>query len=257
MKDISSKLLSLAFLILLFAWFFNYQQNKIDNDETRKISKKEIVINKEERSVFLSTSANRLKNQKAPLFIFLHGMDGAWPNKKQTKYQYNYINSLAWKNNFIAVFPKGTEGVCGDQSEKYFFYSCWDTKTKKDFEFIKKLRETLIKQYGVDPQKTYLVGFSNGGYFVADYFNSNNYKDFSGYGIHSAGTKIERVSSDLKISLSVGKKDIYELNDVRKLRLDLMKKGYHENFLYQEHIGNHEMSRKVIDDEVKFFLEQK
>lgn len=256
MKDTSSKLLSLIFLGLLFVWFFNYQKNKIDNDETRRMSKREMLINKQERSVFLSTSANRLKNQKVPLFIFLHGMDGAWPNRKQTKYQYDYINSLAWKKNFIAVFPKGTDGVCGDQSEKYFFFSCWDTKTKKDFEFVKALKEALVNQYGVDPQKTYLLGFSNGGYFVADYFNSNNYKDFSGYGINSAGTKIARVDNNTKIALSVGKKDPYELNDMRKLRLDLIKKGYNEKFLYQEHSGSHEMSRKAIDDEIKFFLEK-
>ncbi|MEK7434233.1 MAG: hypothetical protein AABZ74_13970 [Cyanobacteriota bacterium] len=251
------KLLSIILIGFLFIWYYGVLKARIDNDPSRKPIKKTVNINNKDRNLFISTSSNKLKDRNAPLIIFLHGMDGAWPNKKNTKPQYEYINQLAFKKDFIAVFPQGSIGKCGDSSEKYYFYYCWDKTGKTDFDFIKKLRTTLITQYGVSSEKTYLIGFSDGAYFVSKYLNSNNYKDFSGYGINSAGVEIEKFDSNTKLSLTVGKKDTFEFDGSKKTKENLLKMGYTDNnFQYLEHDGGHNISRIALEKQIDFLLKK-
>jgi predicted esterase len=166
----------------------------------------------------------------------------------------------------IAVFPKGTEGACHDPSvdtkNEYLFYNCWNTKDNKDRNFLKKLVEAMVNQYKVDPKKVLLIGFSNGGYFVADHFLFHNDNVFSGYSLYSAGAINLKDSntdfSKLKISLNVGLKDKYQIDEMRELKDYLINKGMkqNQNLKYNEYLGSHEMSKKALEDDLNFFFEQ-
>lgn len=252
--NLRNKVLSLILLALLFYWYYGVLEKRIQNDESRKMQKKILRVNNKERELFISTSVNKLDGKNAPLVIFLHGMDGAWPNKKQTKAQYDFINSLAWKKNFIAIFPKGSPNTCGDGSEKYYFYYCWDKKTDEDLKFINKLKEIMINQYKIDGSKSYLVGFSDGGYFIYDYINKGN-NNFLGYGINSASNSLSKKLANIKISLSVGKKDKNEFEESIKTKNQITSLGYNSNdFQFIEHEGGHNISKKALETQIDFLL---
>lgn len=254
--------------MLLIYWYINSVQSRTDNDPGRHIIKKALTFGKVSRDCYISSSANRLKDKKAPVVIFLHGMDGAWPSRKFTKPQYDFINSIAWKYDFIAAFPKGTEGTCVDPAQdkkgEFMFYTCWNFKNESDLKFLKFLKDALVNQYGANPERFFLVGFSNGGYFVSDYMIKNNKREFQGYGIISAGgninlnDSINSVKEKFPISLDVGKNDPYQLDDMRQLKKQLQDLGWQEgkNLNYQEYYARHEMSRNDFEQQIKFFLKK-
>lgn len=261
------KLILIGFsLIGLIYWYVDrvtYQQNTKFNSN---VIKKTLTFDKVSRDCYISSSSNRLKDKNVPLIVFLHGLDGAWPSRKFTKPQYEFINKLAWDKNLIAVFPKGTEGACHDPKvdtkNEYLFHYCWNTKNDKDRSFLKKLVEAMTNQYKIDPKKVLLIGFSNGGYFVSDYFLFHNDNVFSGFSVYSAGAiDAEKSNSDLsklKLSLNVGLKDKYQLDEMRNLESFLISKGMklNQNLKYYEYIGSHEMSKKALEDDIDFFFKQ-
>ena len=263
MKLLKFALIGLFFVGLIY-WYTNQVKSKQDNDETKNIVKKNLKVDKDWRSLYVSTSANRLKNKKAPLIIFLHGLDGAWPSRKFTKPQYEVINKFAWDNDFIAAFPQGTLGACNNgtkEGEKYMFYYCWSTRNDRDIKFMKKIKEAVINQYGIDSEKVLLIGFSNGGYFVSNYMIKNHKNEFAGYGIHSAGGEIEKsdlinkIKNKFPISLNVGNKDKFQLDEMKKLKQDLLKLNWEldKNLNYNEYDANHEMSKSSLKKELNFF----
>lgn len=251
--------------LLLFYWYTGAVKTKSDNDPTRNIIKKTLTFDKVSRDCYVSSSANRLTEKKAPLIIFLHGLDGAWPSRRFTKPQYDYINQLAWKNDFVAVFPQGTQGACHDPAKdkdnEFIFHYCWDTKTDKDRIFIKKLREAMISQYKVNPDKVYLIGFSNGGYFISDYILSHQDNLFRGFSIYSAGLSAHSASSKTdfsktKIALNVGNQDHFQLEEMRTFRNFLINKKIDKetNLKYLEYAGKHEISKSALESDIQFFF---
>ncbi len=251
--------------LMLFYWYTGAVKSKSDNDPTQHIIKKTLTFDKIERDIYISSSANRLKEKNAPLVIFLHGLDGAWPSRRFTKPQYEFINQLAWKNNFIAVFPKGTEGACYepkvDKKNEFMFNFCWDTKTDKDRIFIRKLREAMINQYKVDPEKVFLIGFSNGGYFVSDYFLFHQDNLFKAYSVYSAGAyknykESKTDFSKTKISLNVGNQDEYQKDDMLELKEFLITKGINDNLKYSEYPAKHEISKSALEADIQFFFKK-
>lgn len=264
MKLLKIIFIAVTFLTLIY-WYSDQVKYKMDNDENRAMSQKVLSFDKSKRKLFISTSSNRLKGKKAPLLIFLHGMDGAWPNRRFTKPQYEFINKLAWKENFIAVFPEGTDGACNDGSkdgQKYMFYKCWSSRDNKDLDFILKLRETIIKEYDINKEKVFLVGFSNGGYFASNLMiNHNKNIEFSGFGIHSAGGFIDKNSEITKnvnkflISINIGTKDEFEFKNAKDLKKQLDNIGWSKDKLnYNEYYAKHEMSKSSFEKEIIFFM---
>lgn len=263
----SLKILMIGCLfILLFYWYTAAVKDKQDNDQTQNIIKKTLTFDKVARDCYISSSANRLNDKNAPLVIFLHGLDGAWPSRKFTRSQYDFINQLAWKNNFIAVFPQGTQGACHDPKidtkNEFMFHYCWDTKTNKDRTFIKKLREAMISQYKVNSKEVYLIGFSNGAYFVSDYFLFHQDNLFAGYSLYSGGAyepeKSKTDFSKLKVSLNVGNKDEFQYEEMKSLKNFLLNKGMAENInlKYFEYDARHEISKKALESDIQFFFKK-
>jgi polyhydroxybutyrate depolymerase len=261
-KALKLLLVGLLFLGLL-KWYADSVKNRSNEENQNVILPFKILVDKKERKCFLSSSVSKLEDKNAPLVIFLHGMDGAWPNRNFTKPQYEFINKLAWDKNFIAVFPMGSQGSCANFNERSMFYSCWSVKDDRDRKFIKTLKDAVVNQYKANPEKVFLTGFSNGGYFVADYLFNGNRNQFAGYGIHSGGLPgdyPENVTwAKPVVSLSVGLKDPYQLDDMREMKKELLKLGWQpdQNLNYEEFLGTHELNREEFKNEIDFFLKIK
>ena len=104
-------------------------------------------------------------NPRSSLVIVMHGYMGS-ANRIM---DYSGFNDIADREDFIVVYPEGTI----DQHGYRFFNVGYDdhaTSTVDDLGFISSLTSDLQKQLGVTPQRTFIVGMSNGGdmaYFIA------------------------------------------------------------------------------------------
>lgn len=90
-------------------------------------------------------------NDELPLVIALHGFGDTWENF----YPATGFIPLAEQENFIVAFPQGylnqwNDGSTGDHYED-------------DVQLLRDLVERVDRDYRVDYERIYLVGFSNGG----------------------------------------------------------------------------------------------
>jgi polyhydroxybutyrate depolymerase len=92
----------------------------------------------------------------APLVILLHGAGGTGVQlMENTRY-----TDLANKSGHILVFPEGVQNSWGylDKEEIH----AQDLYTN-DWDFLDVLIDQIEQDYAIDPERVYLVGFSNGG----------------------------------------------------------------------------------------------
>jgi polyhydroxybutyrate depolymerase len=106
----------------------------------------------------ISYVPKRVSPQPA-LIIVLHGtgIDG----KKIQEWTGYEFNQLADRHCFIVIYPDGRDKDWNDCRKGEF------SKTKRekvdDVDFITKLINQYQKEFGVDPKKVYLFGYSSGG----------------------------------------------------------------------------------------------
>ena len=91
-----------------------------------------------------------------PLVIYLHSY--GWT--AQQGLDYTLLNQVADTSGFIVVYPSGlpnwNSGI-GDNQD-------WPTPDIDDVGFINALIDTLSNHYGIDLERIYACGFSNGGF---------------------------------------------------------------------------------------------
>jgi poly(3-hydroxybutyrate) depolymerase len=251
-----AKIRAFLFVLIIALIYMNYIQKRVVKFELNKIK-----INSKERNYFISTNHEKLKNKNVPLYIFLHGIVLDWENDEDLKKDYYKINNLAEKYNFIALFPQGSKGSCDWNNGKYKDYYCWSTKTEFDRNFIKILTDEIVTNYGINKDKVFLSGFSNGGFFVVDYILRRDNTDFSGYGIHAGGgyllksDKIIKSKNRFPIFMSVGDHDEYQFNQMKDIYETFLKLSWKENIniKFYEFRGFHKISIDSIEKEIKFF----
>jgi polyhydroxybutyrate depolymerase len=107
-------------------------------------------------------SSNSLS--KKPLLIALHGYgDNPWIMEA-----YTGLSRLADKNQFIIVYPYGTNSP----EDKFLSWNagscCYSAMAANtdDVGFINALTDNLVSRYPIDPDKIYLIGYSNGAMLV-------------------------------------------------------------------------------------------
>ena len=92
-----------------------------------------------------------------PVVFFIHGANGSGPNfQKETK-----ADVVADREKFIAVYPSATSnGGTGTWA---------DMRGTSHYPFFKAVLDTLDERYGIDRNRIYMTGFSQGGFvsFVA------------------------------------------------------------------------------------------
>ena len=95
--------------------------------------------------------------KNAPLVLVLHGYGG---NNNDMQNNYGWTQ-LADEEGFIVAFPNGTR----DQSNARFWdvdYAFHQNLDVDDDGFLSSLAIYLQGEYGLDPQRTFVTGFSNG-----------------------------------------------------------------------------------------------
>lgn len=98
--------------------------------------------------------------ENCPLVFVFHGYTG----DAQGIIQYTQFNALADEYGFAVCYPEGSEDNGGDQfwNVGYAFHQ---NETVDDLGFTSNLRQELIETYGLDGDRVFATGFSNGADF--------------------------------------------------------------------------------------------
>ncbi|MCA9389889.1 dienelactone hydrolase family protein [candidate division WWE3 bacterium] len=114
-----------------------------------------------QRSYIIHTPPNYNGVSKVPLVIALHGYQ---QHPKFFELD-SGLSRLADQNNFIVVYPFGTEDNKGN-NRSWNAGACCDPAAKdqvNDIGFIKELIAQIQKDEAIKGSKIYVIGFSNGG----------------------------------------------------------------------------------------------
>jgi len=118
-----------------------------------------IKVNHEniEREYIVYVPENLKANKAVPLLIGLHGSGGS----AYTFMHHSGFNTLAEKENFIAVYPQGS--LLNDNA--HWNVGGWArNSTANDIGFIGLMIQEVKKSYNIDSSKIFAAGMSNGGY---------------------------------------------------------------------------------------------
>lgn len=149
----------LAILLLLFIaisliWYgFTYNKKR-----------RVIEVNGIERTYFIHLPKNFDYSKKYPVVFVFHGY-GDFPKLIEF---YTGWSSKADKENFIAVYPQGTN----DAEERQLSFNghlCCNPALRNnvdDIAFFENLRDEVIKRYNGKSDEIFVTGFSNGGFMT-------------------------------------------------------------------------------------------
>lgn len=108
----------------------------------------------------------------APLVFAFHGL----LDNKDLMPRYSRLDDLAEKQGFILVYPN-SRGL------HWPLVLDW---AKQDLAFFDAIRTNVISQYNIDLRRVYLVGMSNGAYFV-NLLASQRSDKIAAIALHSGG----------------------------------------------------------------------
>ena len=91
--------------------------------------------------------------RSAPLVVAFHGM---LVDDKDLMPEYTRLNETAERHGFLIAYPNAVGGAWG----------LWPRKIVNDIAFFDALLARLSADYRIDPDRIYLLGMSNGGYFA-------------------------------------------------------------------------------------------
>lgn len=107
--------------------------------------------------IYLPEGFNRQKS--LPLVLALHGGGGTVRQFDQ-KLSQGQFKTIANQRGVILVFPDGMNRQWNDGRTQHLKRS----KSYDDVGFISKVIDRMIDDYGVDSQRVYVTGISNGGF---------------------------------------------------------------------------------------------
>lgn len=110
------------------------------------------------RRYFLHLPADYSSLHSAPLLIALHGRFGS--GKKLSRE--TGFNDLADRENFAVVYPDGFMRSWADGRG----FTRADKRGVDDVAFVVKLIEVLQTRFKLNEKRTYVVGYSNGGFMA-------------------------------------------------------------------------------------------
>jgi polyhydroxybutyrate depolymerase len=146
-------------LIILLIAFFCLSCNK-EKEKIKKTNQNLQSFNHNgvDREYFAFIPSNYNSASAVPLVLNFHGF-----GSNSSEYSpYTSMEALAEKENFILIYPNGTE------MDNYPHWnpslpSSSNKSSADDLGFIEMLIQQLSKDYSIDPKRVYACGFSNGG----------------------------------------------------------------------------------------------
>lgn len=114
---------------------------------------------------------------KPPLMIALHGMLIDSPSLMPL---YSGLDDMARAHGCVLVYPKSFEN---------HWPLSFDTKLQRELQFLDALVGEMQRTRGTDPQKIYLLGMSNGGYFAV-VVASRRSQYLAGLAVHSGSAGV-------------------------------------------------------------------
>src|SRR5262245_48217389 len=112
-----------------------------------------IPVGKDKRTFRLIVPESVDLKKPAPLVVAFHGI---LIDSKDLMPKYTKLDELAADKKFILVFPEAQEKMWGIKPEK----------VKADLAFFDALTAEVKSRHKVDPDRIYVLGMSNGGYFA-------------------------------------------------------------------------------------------
>ncbi|WP_419803183.1 alpha/beta hydrolase family esterase [Mucilaginibacter sp.] len=147
----------LLLLVVIAYFYFAYALVPNEPQLSAKIEQATIQVNNQTRS-YLYYIPKKL-SPKPALIIALHGTGmNADKMRQWTAYEFD---QLADQKGFAVIYPNGYKGNWNDCRSDAPFPA--KKENIDDVGFIRSLIENFSKDYGIDPGKVYVFGFSNGG----------------------------------------------------------------------------------------------
>jgi len=112
-----------------------------------------LAVGRAKREYRLFVPASVDLGRPAALVVAFHGM---LIDSKDVMPTYTKLNETAQRHGFIIAYPNAVGGSWG----------IWPDKVNADIAFFDALLKHLSAVYRIDPDRVYVLGMSNGGYFA-------------------------------------------------------------------------------------------
>lgn len=184
----------------------------------------------------------------APLVVAFHGM---LIDSKDVMPKYTKLNETAEKHKFLIAYPNAIDKSWGIMPDK----------VAKDLAFFDALLARISGNYKIDPDRVYVLGMSNGGYF-AHLVGKERSKTIAAVASHSgplglqtlAGIKAER---KFPVMIIHGDKDrIFPVDWARDNRDRYTKEGHEVKYVEVpglDHVWAHKVD--INEQIAKFFAD--
>ncbi|MBU6453586.1 MAG: alpha/beta fold hydrolase [Cyanobacteria bacterium REEB67] len=128
-----------------------------------------------DRAFNMHVPASYQKGHQMPAVVMLHGItENADSFAADTQ-----MNAKADKEGFIAIYPEGNP-LLKSQSHLAWNVPNWDifhpSRHANDVQFVGKVIDQATKELSIDPNRTYVAGFSNGGMLAQEVAAQNSDK---------------------------------------------------------------------------------
>jgi polyhydroxybutyrate depolymerase len=146
-------------------WESDSQESGCDNSSQKGFRK--LIENGKQREYILHVPSTYDRSQAHPLVINFHGFGDCASDYAENIGQALGFNSTAKENNFLVVYPQAAFREKGAR-----YWEPGDSGKKNivsnDVYFTKQLIADVKKNYNVDLNRVYAVGYSNGGMMAYD-----------------------------------------------------------------------------------------
>jgi polyhydroxybutyrate depolymerase len=216
--------------------------------EAGEFAAEEITIGKVERVYRLVVPKTVDLQKPAPLVVAFHGM---LIDSKDLMPRYTHLNEAAEANKFLIAYPNAIDRSWGLAPEK----------VAADLAMFDALVVKLGKQYKIDPQRIYVLGMSNGGYF-AHVVAKERSKTVAAVAAHSGPLGLQTllgVKADRKFPVLIvyGDKDqIFPTAFFEENRDKYQKEGHEVKYIKVPNLGHMWANEVQINDTIWEFFEK-
>jgi polyhydroxybutyrate depolymerase len=184
----------------------------------------------------------------APLVLAFHGL---LIDSKDVMPKYTKLDELAADKKFVIAFPEAEGKMWGIAPDK----------VTRDLAFFDELLKTLQAKYLIDPNRIYVLGMSNGGYF-AHLVGKERSKVVAAVMSHSGPLGLQtllgiKANRKFPVMIVHGDKDVILSVDFARENRDKYKKEGHEvNYVEIAGMGHEWATKQSINDRIWEFFEK-